>query len=79
MTFRDAIDVMRRTFNWLRHNDRPEDPQEAELDFHFEAGIIIDRAIENLFLLSKTVNKRAAEVVAEHRAHEAKFAGSHTD
>lgn len=47
---RDAIGIMRETFNWLRHADRDE-AQARRLNLKAEAVALCTRAIDNLWAL----------------------------
>ena len=61
-----VITAMRRTFDWLRHNDWEIDPQEREVDFDLEAAAIIERAIVNEDRLTGVAHPRWQELLARH-------------
>ncbi|RYD42109.1 MAG: hypothetical protein EOP83_33105 [Verrucomicrobiaceae bacterium] len=58
----DAVDVMRSTYNWLRHNDRPDDVDSLRLNWRHEALVIAARAVDNLYELTGDVHPRREEL-----------------
>jgi len=54
----EGHDTLRRTFNWLRHSDRADDPAEWTLDFELEAAAVVERAVVNASRLTGTDHPR---------------------
>ncbi|MDG0856360.1 hypothetical protein [Roseateles puraquae] len=63
MTLKAARNAIRSTFNWLRHNDDPDEAQSREWDAQQEAAAIVERAMENLFRLTGSDHPRYQELL----------------
>jgi hypothetical protein len=59
---RNMIDAMRWPFNWPRHNDREDDPEEVELDWEEEAWQVLNRAISDMMVWTNDLPLRVAEL-----------------
>jgi hypothetical protein len=60
----DMWRYLRREFNWTRHADRLDDPMTLKADWHDEALWALDRASENLQMLTGEEHPRWQEVIA---------------
>jgi hypothetical protein len=58
---KDAFELMRDVYNWLRHDDRG-DAVERRLDWRREALHICMRAVDNLFEVTGKVHPRVQEL-----------------
>jgi hypothetical protein len=58
---KDAFELMRNVYNWLRHDDR-DDALERRLEWRQEALHICMRAVDNLFEVTGSLHPRTREL-----------------
>ncbi|VTU28499.1 hypothetical protein [Variovorax sp. PBL-E5] len=69
---KDTINLMRGMFNWLRHNDKKDDPDAVTWHLDVEAETVIMRALQNWDVLGGAEPVRAvAFVTAAGKRNEA--------
>jgi len=62
---KDAVNLMRGLFNWLRHADSPTEPSSIDWHTDIEARVTIYRALHNLDALGGPNPPRAAEFIGK--------------